>query len=70
MHQYEASMKLPDKDCRVKVKFKVDFFDGRDEIVWWLPKTAVQAFWRRDKAGSETVWWRWIESFEVLHEVE
>lgn len=76
MHPYEASMKLPDKDCRVKVTFKPEFFDGQKEILWWIPQSNVQAFWRRkfnengEVVETTPIWWRWVEWFDVLQEVE
>ena len=69
MHPYETSLKLPDKDCQVKVTYK-DGFSG-ETLLWWVPQANVQAFWdRKFKNGkvieTTAVWWRWLEDFEVI----
>jgi len=61
------ALSLPSYSCYVIVKYKPEYYNGKEEKLRWNPESNTMAFWREDSDGSVlSIWWRWIESFYVL----
>lgn len=56
-----------EESCYVRVKYKPEYYEGKEETLKWNPKCNVAGFWREDDSQNITlVWWRWIESFYIF----
>jgi len=57
---------LPNHNCYVRVKYKAEYYGGKEETLKWNPSCGATLFWREEDDGPLSIWWRWIESFYIL----
>lgn len=58
---------LPETICKVRVKYKPEYYGGKEETLKWVPLSCAALFWREEKDKiTSGVWWSWLESFSIL----
>jgi len=57
---------LSKENCHVLVKYKPEYYGGKEEVLKWVPSCNATLFWREDSDGPLSIWWRCIESFAII----